>query len=88
MLGSSGVQGASPKHTRTTHCPHTTHFPPHHPLPSLLQKLKSDWENVKKVVSVSEVQKLFRAVDWIGVSAYAGDLPGRGWGQRGEVGGL
>lgn len=34
--------------------------------------LKNNWWKVKNVINVPEVQKLFRAVDFIGVSAYAG----------------
>lgn len=36
------------------------------------QDLKNNWWKVQNVVKVPEVQKLFRAVNWIGVSAYAG----------------
>lgn len=38
----------------------------------LCQDLKNNWWKVQNTVNVPEVQKLFRAVDFIGVSAYAG----------------
>ena len=34
--------------------------------------LKNSWWKVKQRVNVGDVQRLFRSVDWIGVSAYAG----------------
>jgi len=34
--------------------------------------LKNNWWKVKQRVNVGDVQRLFRSVDWIGVSAYAG----------------
>lgn len=36
------------------------------------QDLKKEWWKVQKGVNIPEVQKLFRSVDFIGVSAYAG----------------
>jgi len=36
------------------------------------QDLKNNWGQVQREVDVAGVQSLFKAVDWIGVSAYAG----------------
>lgn len=37
-----------------------------------MQDVQSNWWKVKQVVNVGDVQTLFRTVDFIGVSAYAG----------------
>jgi hypothetical protein len=36
------------------------------------QDLKNNWGRVQSEVDVPAVRELFKAVDWIGVSAYAG----------------
>ncbi len=33
--------------------------------------LQANWQRVQKQVDVAAVQKLFRALDWVGISAYS-----------------